>query len=80
MTAGEQHDRHRASAHWGIVGVSLVMGIIGSAGISSSMGAVAEAAATIGTATSIPSLCFLVIALFARMYLRDRRVSEIIRP
>ena len=58
-------------------GASLVvMAIIGGAVITALMGLASDAAGTIRAAMAVPAICFAVVALFARVHLRDRIAEE----
>jgi len=51
----------------------IVMAIIGGAALTALMGLVSDWAGTIRAAMLVPAACFLIVALFARMHLRDRQ-------
>ncbi len=49
----------------------IVMAIIGGAVLTALMGLLSDWAGTIRAAMLVPAVCFLIVALFARMHLRD---------
>jgi FHS family L-fucose permease-like MFS transporter len=62
-------------------GASLVvMAIIGGAVITALMGLVSDATGTVRAAMAVPAICFAVVALFARLHLRDRPDHGVARP